>query len=281
MKERKVTEERVARFGQELRMQERSGATIERYLREVERFRQWLPEDAHATRERTLCYKEELRLGRSPAGANAAIAALNGFFAFSGWSELKLRSLRLQRRAFCDAGQELKCTEYERLVAEAEARGDERLSLLLQTVAATGIRISELSAVTAEAVERGVAVVQGKGKAREILLPQKLRRKLTRYLRAQGRSSGPVFVTRTGRPLDRSNVWKAMKRLGAQAQVEKAKIFPHNLRHLFARQHYDRFHDLVRLADLLGHSSVNTTRIYTVSSGREHARQLEQLGLVI
>lgn len=261
-------------------MRERSGATIERYMREVERFRRWLPEDACVTRERALRYKEELRLRHSPAGANAAIAALNGFFAFSGWGELKLRSFRLQRRAFCDAGRELKRAEYERLVAAAEARGDERLSLLLQTVAATGIRISELSAVTAEAVARGVALVQGKGKAREILLPQRLRQKLARYLRAQGRRSGAVFVTRTGRPLDRSNVWKAMKRLGAQAQVEQAKVFPHNLRHLFARQHYDRFRDLVRLADLLGHSSVNTTRIYTVSSGREHARQLEQMGLV-
>lgn len=269
----------LVRYEADLHSRERSRATVERYLREARRFCAWL-DGTPATRERALAYKDYLRRTRRASGANTALAALNSLFAFAGWHDCRLQTLRAQRRVFCDERRELTGAEYARLVTAAEAVGNERLSLLLQTVAATGIRVSELRAITAEAVESGRAEVRCKGKTREILLPRKLRQKLRKYIKIHKTSSEYVFVTRGGKPLDRSNIWAEMKRLCERARVDPRKVFPHNLRHLFARKYYEKYRDLAKLADLLGHSSVNTTRIYTISSGREHERQIDALGFV-
>ncbi|MDE6030287.1 MAG: tyrosine-type recombinase/integrase, partial [Oscillospiraceae bacterium] len=191
------------------------------------------------------------------------------------------KRLRIQRRAFLPEERELDRSEYKRLVAAAELTENKRLSLILQTICATGIRVSELQFITAEAVRTGRAFISCKGKSRVVFLPDKLRKILSNYIGARGITSGAVFVSRAGNPLDRSNVWREMKKLCAAAGVARGKVFPHNLRHLFARTYYSMEKDLSRLADFLGHSSVNTTRIYTMESGREHARQINRLGLVL
>lgn len=274
-----LTPNLLRRYEADLRSRERSSATVERYLREARHFAAWL-DDTPVTREKCLAYKEILRKSRRATGANTALAALNSLFAFAKLPDCRLQALRAQRRVFCDERRELTATEYARLVAAAEKIGNDRLSLLLQTLAATGIRVSELRAITVEAVATGRAEVRCKGKTREILLPRKLCKKLQKYLKKRRITNGAVFVTRTGNPLDRSNIWAEMKRLCERARVDARKVFPHNLRHLFARKYYAAYRDLAKLADLLGHSSVNTTRIYTIESGREHARQIDALGFV-
>ena len=212
---------------------------------------------------------------------NAKLSALNSFFAFIGRRDLKLKLLKIQKSAYCPADKELSKAEYVRLVRAAEGRKNYRLALLLQTICCTGVRVSEVRYITAEAVNRGEAVIRLKGKTRRILLPKKLQRCLKTYLRREKITAGPVFVTRTGRPLDRSNIWKMMKALCQEAGVDEKKVFPHNLRHLFARCFYSIDKDIAKLADILGHSSINTTRIYIISSGTEHRRQLDALGLVV
>ncbi len=192
-----------------------------------------------------------------------------------------MRQLKIQKAVFCDKNLELSRAEYARLVAAAREGGCERLALVIQTICATGIRVSELRFITAEAIRTGRAEVSNKGKRRTVFLPNQLRQVLGGYLQKQKRTAGAVFVTRTGEPLDRSNIWRDMKRLCSQAGVAPEKVFPHNLRHLFARTYYSKEKDLSRLADLLGHSSVNTTRIYTMESGGVHAKQMERLGLVL
>ena len=215
------------------------------------------------------------------------IAAVNGFLRFMGWRECAVKLLNIQKSPFCDEGRELTRSEYVRLVRAAELDGNRRLALVLQTICATGIRVSELKFITVEAVQTGRAEIANKGKRRTVFLPDKLRRLLRTYLQAQKKTAqpadvkNPVFTTRTGRPLDRSNIWRDMKRLCDSAGVEPGKVFPHNLRHLFARTYYTLEKDLSRLADILGHSSVNTTRVYTMESGAVHARQMERMGLVL
>lgn len=215
------------------------------------------------------------------ASVNAMLAAVNGFLSFCGWSDCRVKPLKIQRELFCREEQELSREEYLRLVRAAVQSGNERLSLVLQTICSTGIRVSELLFITAEAVRSGRAVVRCKGKTRYILLPERLRRALSAYLAKQKRAAGPVFITRTGKPLDRSNIWRDMKALCKRAGVKAGKVFPHNLRHLFARTFYSLEKDLSRLADILGHTNVSTTRIYTVESGAAHRRQMERMGLVI
>ena len=212
---------------------------------------------------------------------NSIIAAVNGFLAFLGWGDCKIKLLKIQKTLFCDEGKELTRAEYARLVKAAERQENRRLSLILQTICATGIRVSELKFITAEAVATGRAEIFNKGKRRPVFLPAKLRKLLKAYLKAQKITAGAVFVTRNGKPVDRSNIWRDMKRLCESAGVARSKVFPHNLRHLFARTYYSIEKDLSRLADILGHSSVNATRIYTAESGAVHARQLERMGLVL
>lgn len=219
-------------------------------------------------------------LGYSGASINSMLGAVNLFLDFLG-SDWRLKYVRVQRRTFLPADRELSQAEYERMVRTAETQGDERLALLTQTICSMGLRVSELKAITVESLKAGEAHIRNKGKLRTILIPDALAKKLTAYCKRRGIESGSVFVTRTGRPLDRSNVWKMLKKLAARSRVLAKKVFPHNLRHLFARIHYKRFKDIVRLADVLGHSSVDTTRIYTAQSGREERRQLGQLRLIL
>ena len=217
----------------------------------------------------------------APATVNSILAAVNGFFRFMGWKDIAVKLLKIQQALFCDERRELTRAEYARLVSAAQKVGNERLSLVMQTICATGIRVSELRFITVEAVTTGRAELCNKGKRRTVFLPGRLRRLLRKYLQKQKKTAGAVFTTRTGRPLDRSNIWRDMKALCESADVEPGKVFPLNLRHLFARTYYSLEKDLSRMADILGHSSVNTTRIYTVESGGVHQRQLERMGLII
>ena len=217
----------------------------------------------------------------APATVNSILAAVNGFFRFMGWKDIAVKLLKIQKALFCDERRELTRAEYARLVSAAQKVGNERLSLVMQTICATGIRVSELRFITVEAVTTGRAELCNKGKRRTVFLPGRLRRLLRKYLQKQKKTAGAVFTTRTGRPLDRSNIWRDMKALCESADVEPGKVFPLNLRHLFARTYYSLEKDLSRMADILGHSSVNTTRIYTVESGGVHQRQLERMGLII
>ena len=223
-----------------------------------------------------MVYKERLSSHRSRSGLSRRSSVK-----FMGWPMLAVKPLRIQRTLFLEERKELTRAEYERLVRTARQQGREQLALVLQTICATGIRVSELQFITAEAVYCGRAEVSNKGKLRLVFLPQRLREVLKAYLRKQKKTAGAVFTTRTGRPLDRSNIWRAMKALCESAGVAAEKVYPHNLRHLFARVFYALEKDLSRLADILGHSSLTTTRIYTAESGTVHARQMGRLGLVI
>lgn len=263
-----------------LEREERSDATRSQYRRDIVGFLSFLGSRA-LSKDAAIEYKQELQRNHRPTSVNTKLAALNGFFVFLGKGDLRLKLLKIQRRSYSSVERELSKAEYLRLVRTAERQDDVRLSLLLQTICGTGIRVSELRYITEEAVRRGEAHIRAKGKNRTILLPQKLRKSLGKYTRREGIASGPVFVTRTGRPLDRSNVWKMMKALCHAAGVAEGKVFPHNLRHLFARTFYALDKDISKLADILGHSNINTTRIYIITTGQEHRRCLDALGLVI
>ena len=226
-------------------------------------------------------WKKQLAERYSVSSVNGALAALNGCFNFCGWEELKVRPLKRQREIFCPEDKELTQKEYVRLVHTAQKQGNLRLSLVIQTICSTGIRVSELKYITAESVATGRAIVFSKGKQRKVFLPKRLCILLKMYLKQQQRTKGPVFVTKNDRPLNRSNIWREMKALCDTADVSPEKVFPHNLCHLFARIYYTLEKDLSRLADLLGHTSVDTTRIYTAESGAVHARQMERMGLVV
>ncbi len=267
-------------FAARLREDERSAATVEKYCREAARFAAWL-EGREVNQVLALEYKAQLAESRTPAGVNGAVAALNKLFSFLGLEGCRLKAVKQQRRIFRDEARELTEHEYRRLLAAARRRGNERLLLVMETVCSTGIRISELRFFTAESAKRGRVEVDNKGKRRTVFLPGKLQTLLLRYARKRGIAEGPVFVTRTGRPLDRSNIWSEMKGLCREAGVEPGKVFPHNLRHLFARTYYSLEKDIVRLADILGHASIETTRIYTMESGYTHRKQLERMRLVI
>ncbi len=259
--------------------QEKSGNTISKYLNEAEKLLVWL-DGREISKSSLLEYKQYLADNHSPAGANAAISAVNNFLEFLNLPELKIKTVKVQRRVFSQFERELNKAEYERLLAAAEKSKNQRLYLIMQTICATGIRVSELRYITVDAVARGQAEVKLKGKVRTILLPKKLCKMLKQYAKRQNIRAGSFFITRGGKPVDRSNIWAEMKRLCAVAKVEPKKVFPHNLRHLFARTFYKMHKDIVRPADILGHSSVNTTRIYTMESGETHRRQIQSLGLL-
>ena len=260
--------------------EEKSDATIEKYIRDVTAFATYI-NGAAITKETVIAYKQHL-LDESYAvrSINSMLASLNSLFCFLGWTDLKVKSLKVQQ-VFCPEEKELTRAEYERLCRTAQKKHNERLCLILQTICSTGIRVSELQFITVEAVKEGKAIVSLKGKTRTIFLTKELRKKLLRYISEQQIAEGPVFITRTGKPISRSNIWREMKGLCEEANVDPRKVFPHNLRHLFARVFYGLEKDIARLADILGHSSVNTTRIYIVSTGCEHRRCMEQMRLVI
>jgi site-specific recombinase XerD len=259
---------------------EMSIGTIKKYYYYLNLFREYV-NGRQVSKENVILWKEELKERFSPVTANSALAALNGFLRWAGWEDCTVRLIKVKQRVFCSRQRELSREEYKRLVNVARSEGNERLSLLLQTVCSTGIRISELNYITVNAVDKQIAEVDCKGKVRTVFLTDGLCRLLKAYARKMNIVSGMIFVTRNGRPLDRSNIWREMKRISHKAGVNPDKVFPHNLRHLFARVYYSQEKDLVRLADILGHSSVNTTRIYTMESGENHLRQLEKMDLLI
>ena len=280
MKTKVNWEKDIRLFGEYLRERENSAATIEKYVHALTALSGFLAGRA-VTKGLLLEWKETLIENYAPASVNNKLAAVNGFLSFCGMGALRLRKLKIQKALFLSEDKELTKAEYVRLVQAAERAENERLSLVIQTICATGIRVSELRFITAEAVQRGRAEVSNKGKCRTVFLPDKLRKLLKSYLQKQKITAGAVFVSKHGKPLDRSNIWRDMKKLCESAGVEPSKVFPHNLRHLFARTYYSLERDLSRLADILGHSSVTTTRIYTAESGAVHARQIGRLGLVV
>lgn len=280
MESRRLTREELGGYGAHLRKEERSAATVEKYLRDAGAFLAWLNGGAVGKESAAQWRDALLAQGRTPATVNAKLSAVNGLFRFLGWQGCAAKPLKLQRRAFRDASKELSREEYRRLLEAARVRGRERLELLLEAICATGIRVSEVRYLTVEAAARGRAEVRLKGKIRTILLPGKLCRKLQKYAKKQKIASGEVFLAEDGTSLSRNRIWREMKRLCGAAGVEATKVFPHNLRHLFAMTFYQSTRDIVKLADVLGHSSINTTRIYLMTTGAEHVRQLERLGLV-
>lgn len=278
--ERKIGAGQLAAFRRWLLEEEREPATIEKYLREVRAFAAWL-EGAPVIKEGATAWKARLTAsGFQPGTVNGKLSALNKFFAFLGWPDCRVKYLKIQRRVFRSSERELSREEYTRLLETARVLGRERLALLIETICATGIRVSELKYITVESMRNGRTEISLKGKIRTILIPGKLCRKLLKYARKRKIASGEIFLTRSGKSLSRRQIWAEMKALCARAGVERSKVFPHNLRHLFARTFYRACRDVVKLADVLGHSNIETTRIYLISTGAEHARQLERLGLV-
>ncbi len=280
MNEYKLSERRLKQYICYLREKERSEATIQKYIRDITALQVFL-QDGIFTKARLLEWKEKLTASYAPATVNGMLMSVNGFLDFCGLRECRIKGLKIQRNVFCRKERELTKAEYLRLCHAAKQRGNERLFLILQTIGSTGIRVSELQFITAEAVRKEQAQVRLKGKIRTVLLPKQLCRLLKQYMQKRHIESGSIFVTRSGKPVDRSNIWSDMKKLCAAAGVEPEKVFPHNLRHLFARTYYSLQKDIVRLADVLGHSSVETTRIYTIECGDVHRRQLQKLGLLL
>lgn len=259
---------------------EKSPATVEKYLRDARHFFCYM-DGRLVTKQAVLEYKAHLGNTYAVASANSMLAAVNALLRWAGWSDLCVRQFKVQRQIYMPEDKELTRAEYERLVSTARQQKNERLCLILQTICATGIRVSELSHITVEAAKRGEAVVRCKGKMRTVLLVQELRRLLLQYAAKNGIVKGPVFVTRSGRSVSRTAIWRDMKALCAKAGVAPGKVFPHNLRHLFARTFYGVTQDIAKLADILGHSSINTTRIYTATTGQAHRQRMEKLHLII
>ena len=281
MKERVLNSRQLELFTRKLREDERSAGTIENYLRHIRAFAAWV-QGRPVTKELAAEWKEHLvSSDYCPGTINTMLVSLNRFFGFLGWNDCQVKTLRIQRRLFREDCKELTREEYQRLIAAAQSTGRERLMLLMETICSTGIRVSEVKYITVEALKLGKAEISLKGKIRTILLPNKLCRKLLKYAKKQRTASGEVFLTRNGTGLSRKQIWAEMKSVCEKARVAASKVFPHNLRHLFARTFYKVCRDVARLADVLGHSSIETTRIYLISTGVEHAATLNRLRLII
>ena len=277
---RTINEKKLQLFVNYLREDEKSNLTIDKYVRDIRTFARYA-EKYEINKKVILRYKDHLKENYAVASANSMIAALNHFFRFCGWNDLCIKQFKVQKKAFCSVEKELTKDDYKRLVKTAEQKNNERLALVIQTICGTGIRVSELTAITVEAVQKGQATVSCKGKTRMIFIISALRKKLLKYARACHITSGAIFITKSGKPMSRCNIWKEMKSLCVQANVSPQKVFPHNLRHLFARTFYRIEKDIAKLADILGHSSINTTRIYIMSTGSEHRCHMESMRLVI
>ena len=280
MKGRIITAKTIAEFKEHLILEERSAATVEKYIRDVKAFAAYA-ENNEITKETVIAYKKHLQEAYAVRSVNSMLASINSLFAFLGWHDLKVKSLKLQQQVFCPEDKELTKAEYARLCKTAERKHNKRLNLILQTICGTGIRVSELQYITVEAVKHGEAVVNCKAKTRSIFIVKELKQKLLRYAAEQNIKSGMIFVTRTGKPISRTNIWREMKALCEEANVNPQKVFPHNLRHLFARVFYGIEKDIAKLADILGHSSINTTRIYIISTCTENRRRMENMRLII
>lgn len=280
MKGRFITAKAIAEFKGHLILEERSEMTIEKYIRDVKAFSVYTQNTA-VTKEIVIAYKKHLQENYAVRSVISMLASINSLFSFLGWHDLKVKSLKLQQQVFCPEEKELTKAEYARLCRTAERKHNERLNLILQTICGTGIRVSELQYITVEAVKQGEAVVNCKAKTRSVFIVKELKQKLLRYAAEQNIKSGMIFVTRTGKPISRTNIWREMKALCEEANVNPQKVFPHNLRHLFARVFYGIEKDIAKLADILGHSSINTTRIYIISTGTEHRQRMENMRLII
>ncbi len=280
MQARTINDKKIRGFEVFLHDQEKSEATIAKYMHDIFCFAAFVKAGV-VNKQLVMDYKTELGEEYAVSSANSMIAALNAFLRFCGWHDLCIKQFRVQRQAYCSEQKELTKEEYVRLVQAAKRKGNERLCLMLQTICGTGIRVSELPFITVEAVQRGEAVVRCKGKNRRIFIVSDLKKKLLRYIKEQKIQTGAVFITRGGKPMNRCNIWKEMKQLCEQAHVAPSKVFPHNLRHLFARTFYGLEKDIAKLADILGHASINTTRVYIITTGAEHRRKMEHMHLII
>jgi len=274
-----ITKRTIDTYKNYLIEEEKSSVTIEKYIRDLNAFAEW-SDGREITKALVLEYKNILVQQYAPASVNSVLSSLNGYFNYIERYDLKVKNLKVQRQIFCKSEKELTKAEYERLLKAAKSKKNERLYLIMQTICATGIRVSELKYIDTTSVMTGQAQVRLKGKVRIVILPRELCTLLKKYVKEKHITSGSVFVTRKGQPVDRHSIWKSMKQLCESAGVSKDKVFPHNLRHLFARTYYSLQKDIVRLADILGHSNVNTTRIYTIEDGSTHRKQLQRMGLV-
>lgn len=280
MKKRIVSTAQIAAFKALLVSEEKSAAITEKYIRDVKAFAEYM-QNNEITKESVLAYKKHIQQNYAVRSVNSMIASINGFFSFLCWYDLKVKALKIQRQVFCTEEKELTKPEYLRLCRAADEKRNERLKLILQTICGTGIRVSELRYITVEAVKNGEAVVNCKSKTRVIFIVKELRKKLLRYAAEQNIKTGMIFITKAGKPINRTNIWREMKSLCKAANVNPQKVFPHNLRHLFARVFYGIEKDIAKLADILGHSSINTTRIYIISTGTEHRRRMENMHLIL
>ena len=280
MKGRILTEDFISGFKEYLILEERSRATVEKYIRDVKVFSAFV-NGVEITKEVVIEYKKHLQESYAVRSVNSMLAIINSLFAFLGWQELRVKSIKIQQQIYCPEERELTKAEYTRLCAAAKHKRNERLNLILQTICGTGIRVSELQFITVEAARRGEASVSCKAKTRSVFIVKELQKKLLRYAAEQNIKSGMIFVTRKGKPLSRTNIWREMKNLCIEAEVNPKKVFPHNLRHLFARVFYGIEKDIAKLADILGHSSIDTTRIYIISTGTEHRKRMENMRLIV
>lgn len=281
MKERVLTDDKISSFAIYLKNEEKSKNTIEKYIRDVKLFFAYV-KSVEITKEKVIAYKNKLICDNyAIRSVNSMLASINSLFVFLGWLDLKAKNIKLQRQIYYPEEKELTKAEYIRLCRTAERKHNERLNLILQTICGTGIRVSELRFITVEAVKSNVAIVSLKGKTRSVFIVKELKKKLLRYAKNQNIKSGMIFVTRTGKAINRTNIWREMKSLCKDANVNPQKVFPHNLRHLFARVFYGIEKDIAKLADILGHSSIDTTRIYIISTGTEHRRCMENMRLII
>lgn len=278
--ERIITNSMIGDFENYLRSDEKSDNTVDKYLRDVRAFTVFA-EARGISKALAMEFKASLVENYEVTSANSMIAAVNAFLRFMGWVDCCIKQFKVQKKAFCSEEKELTKAEYIRLVNTAKQKGNERLNLALQTICGTGIRVSELQFITVEAVRKGEAIVSCKNKTRTVFIVRELQKKLLNYIKAKGITTGCIFITKSGKPMSRCNIWREMKSLCEQAGVSPDKVFPHNLRHLFARTFYGIEKDIAKLADILGHSSINTTRIYIITTGAEHKRKMENMRLII
>lgn len=274
-----ITMDLILNYKKYLYEEERSLSTIEKYMRDIRIFWDSL-EGSEVTKEALICYKQSLIEKYQSTSINSMLISIHGFLDYVDLSHMKVKLLKVQRSLFIEKEKELTKAEYQRLLNTAKNNNNERMYMLLQTICATGIRVSEHQYMTVESLNKGKVSIQNKGKTREIFLPKDLKRILMHYCRKHNIVKGAIFITRSGKPLNRSNIWSDMKRLCEEAKVNKEKVFPHNLRHLFAFTYYRLEKDLVRLADILGHSNIETTRIYTKTTGREYEKKLSRMNLI-
>lgn len=279
--EKIITEKMLSDYRIHLMEEEKSSATIEKYMRDLKKLVNFMGKE-EVTKLRMIAFKEKLLHtdGYKISSVNSYLVAANRFLEYQGWYDLRVKNYRVQREIFCPKDKHLSEKEYKRLVRTANRLGKRRISMILQTICSTGMRVSELSYLSVAAVRQGCLEVRCKGKIRMILLSEKLQRELLSYIEEKEIEEGTVFRTRSGKPVDRSNIWREMKKLCEQAEIEKSKAYPHNLRHLFAECFYALQNDIAKLADVLGHSSIETTRIYIKTTSEEHRKRLEMMNLM-